>query len=125
MNRVFDPIDIVFIVLISLYLIVLITIGLILWYQKEQRDKLKLEKMVTDREKEIFKYYYYEDLSLSEIGENLNITRTGVFNTLKKVEEKLTQFEASLKLMNIKNTLKGLLDEADIGVIKNKIKKII
>ena len=55
MNRVFDPIDIVFIVLISLYLIVLITIGLILWYQKEQRDKLKLEKMVTDREKEITK----------------------------------------------------------------------
>ena len=83
------------------------------------------ESQLTDREKEIFKYYYYEDLSLSEIGENLNITRTGVFNTLKKVEEKLTQFEASLKLMNIKNTLKGLLDEADIGVIKNKIKKII
>ena len=83
------------------------------------------ESLLTDREKEIFKYYYYEDLSLSEIGENLNITRTGVFNTLKKVEEKLTQFEASLKLMNIKNTLKGLLDEADIGVIKNKIIKII
>ena len=83
------------------------------------------ESLLTDREKEIFKYYYYEDLSLSEIGENLNITRTGVFNTLKKVEEKLTQFEASLKLMNIKNTLKGLLDEADIWVIKNKIKKII
>lgn len=83
------------------------------------------ESLLTDREKEIFKYYYYEDLSLSEIGENLNITRTGVFNTLKKVEEKLTQFEASLKLMNIKNTLKSLLDEADIGVIKNKIKKII
>ena len=83
------------------------------------------ESLLTDREKEIFKYYYYEDLSLSEIGENLNITRTGVFNTLKKVEEKLTQFEASLKLMNIKNTLKGLLDEADIGVIKNEIKKII
>lgn len=83
------------------------------------------ESLLTDREKEIFKYYYYEDLSLSEIGENLNITRTGVFNTLKKVEEKLTQFEASLKLMNIKNTLKGLLDEVDIGVIKNTIKKII
>ena len=95
-------------------------------------DRVKLtnlfdiyESLLTDREKEIFKYYYYEDLSLSEISENLNITRTGVFNTLKKVEEKLTQFEASLKLMNIKNTLKGLLDEADIGVIKNKIKKII
>ena len=83
------------------------------------------ESLLTDREKEIFKYYYYEDLSLSEIGENLNITRTGVFNTLKKVEEKLTQFEASLKLMNIKNTLKGLLDESDIEIIKSKLKKII
>ena len=78
------------------------------------------ESLLTDREKEIFKYYYYEDLSLSEIGENLNITRTGVFNTLKKVEEKLIQFESSLKLMNIKNTLTSLLDENNIEVIINK-----
>ena len=83
------------------------------------------ESLLTDWEKEIFKYYYYEDLSLSEIGENLNITRTGVFNTLKKVEEKLIQFESSLKLMNIKNTLTSLLDENNIEIIKNKIKKII
>ena len=81
--------------------------------------------MLTEREKEIFKYYYFEDLSLSEIGENLNITRTGVFNTLKKVEEKLSQYEESLKLMGIKNTLKNLLNIEDINIIKNKIKKII
>ena len=83
------------------------------------------EALLTDREKEIFKYYYYEDLSLSEIGDNLNITRTGVFNTLKKVEEKLHQYESDLKLMNIKNTLKGLLEEQDIETIKSKLKKII
>lgn len=83
------------------------------------------ETLLTDREKEIFKYYYYEDLSLSEISENLNITRTGVFNTLKKVEEKLLQYENNLKLMNIKNTLKGLLEEQDIENIKSKLKKII
>lgn len=83
------------------------------------------ESLLTEREKEIFKYYYFEDLSLSEIGENLNITRTGVFNTLKKVEEKLSQYEESLKLMGIKNTLKNLLNIGDINIIKNKIKKII
>lgn len=83
------------------------------------------ESLLTDREKEIFKYYYYEDLSLSEIGENLNITRTGVFNTLKKVEEKLLQYEDNLKLMSIKSTLKDLLEESDIEVIKNKLNKII
>ncbi|MDY5873848.1 MAG: sigma factor-like helix-turn-helix DNA-binding protein [Bacilli bacterium] len=83
------------------------------------------ESLLTDREKEIFKYYYYEDLSLSEISENLNITRTGVFNTLKKVEEKLLQYEDNLKLMSIKGTLKSLLEESDIEVIKNKLNKII
>lgn len=83
------------------------------------------ESLLTDREKEIFKYYYYEDLSLSEIGKNLNITRTGVFNTLKKVEEKLLQYEDNLKLMSIKGTLKDLLEESDIEIIKNKLKKII
>lgn len=83
------------------------------------------ELLLTDREKEIFKYYYYEDLSLSEISENLNITRTGVFNTLKKVEEKLLQYEDNLKLMSIKCTLKSLLEESDIEVIKNKLNKII
>lgn len=83
------------------------------------------ESLLTDREKEIFKYYYYEDLSLSEISENLNITRTGVFNTLKKVEEKLLQYEDNLKLMSIKGTLKDLLKESDVEVIKNKLKKMI
>lgn len=83
------------------------------------------EVLLTSREQEIFKYYYYEDLSLSEIGDNLNITRTGVHNTLKKVEEKLLQYENNLKLMNIKNTLKGLLEEQNIETIKSKLKKII
>ena len=83
------------------------------------------EVLLTSREQEIFKYYYYEDLSLSEISENLNITRTGVFNTLKKVEEKLLQYENNLKLLNIKNTIKGLLEEQDIETIKSKLKKII
>ena len=64
------------------------------------------ESLLTDREKEIFKYYYYEDLSLSEIGENLNITRTGVFNTLKKVEEKLLQYEDNLKLRYFKRFIR-------------------
>ena len=44
---------------------------------------------------------------------------------LKKVEEKLLQYEDNLKLMSIKGTLKSLLEESDIEVIKNKLNKII
>lgn len=83
------------------------------------------ETLLTKREQEIFKYYYYEDLSLSEIGDNLNITRTGVHNTLKKVEEKLHTYEENLHLFKIKNSLTGVLEEEDINKIKNQIKKLI
>ena len=83
------------------------------------------EFLLTSREQEIFKYYYYEDLSLSEIGENLDISRTGVHNTLKKVEEKLKNYEENLHLSSIKNTLKAILDEEAIDKIKNQIKKLI
>lgn len=83
------------------------------------------EVLLTSREQEIFKYYYYEDLSLSEIGDNLNITRTGVYNTLKKVEEKLNNYEESLRLYRIKQTLNNILEEEDLTKIKQQIKKIV
>ena len=93
MNRVFDPIDIVFIVLISLYLIVLITIGLILWYQKEQRDKLKLEKMVTDREKEIVK----ENVETKEVSKAKEETKEASVkkDTVKKENKVIKETKES------------------------------
>ena len=83
------------------------------------------EVLLTSREQEIFKYYYYEDLSLSEIGDNLNITRTGVHNTLKKVEEKLNNYEENLHLYSIKQTLNNILKEKNLTEIKQQIKKIV
>ena len=40
-------------------------------------------KLLSERQLEILKYYYYEDLSLSEIAENLSISRNAVFDALK------------------------------------------
>jgi len=56
------------------------------------------EQLLTERQREIVQYYYYEDLSLSEISEILQISRNAVYDTLKKVEKSLEEYEIKLKL---------------------------
>ena len=55
-------------------------------------------KLLTDRQQEIMKLYFYEDLSLTEIAENLGISRNGVYDTLKKAENSLKEYEDKLQL---------------------------
>ena len=43
--------------------------------------------LLTLKEQNIFSLYYEEDLSLSEIAENLEISRSAVGNTVKTVEK--------------------------------------
>ena len=42
--------------------------------------------------------YYNQDFSLGEIAEELNISRAGIHDTLKRAEKNLTEFEEKLSL---------------------------
>lgn len=81
--------------------------------------------LLTNKEQEIFKLYYEEDLSLSEISENLAITRSAVSKTLKTVENKLLTFEEKLQKQEIKKELEMILKEDSLENIKKRITKII
>ncbi|MBQ3376281.1 MAG: DNA-binding protein [Erysipelotrichaceae bacterium] len=56
------------------------------------------ENLLTERQKEIIKYYYYEDLSLTEIAENLDISRNAVYDTIRKTRGILEEYESKLHL---------------------------
>ena len=81
--------------------------------------------LLTNKEQEIFKLYYEEDLSLSEISENLSITRSAISKTLKTVENKLLTFEEKLQKQEIKNELETILKEENLENMKKRITKII
>ena len=49
-------------------------------------------KLLTKTEQETFRDYYREDLSLKEIADNKNITRSSVGKTLKSATNKLLEF---------------------------------
>lgn len=55
-------------------------------------------EVLTERKKEVLGYYYNDDLSLAEIAEELNISRQGVRDIIKKAEEELVFLEEKLHL---------------------------
>ena len=56
-------------------------------------------KLLTEKQNEYIDYYYNQDLSLSEIAENDNITRQAVRDIIKKGERKLFEYEEKLLFM--------------------------
>ena len=56
-------------------------------------------KLLTKKQYEFLDDYYNNDLSLSEIAENNNITRQAVRDIIKKGEKKLFEYEEKLLFM--------------------------
>lgn len=66
------------------------------------------EQLLTDKQREIFVYYYQEDLSYQEIADILKISRSAVYDTLHRSILSLEDFEAKL---GIASTYQKLFDE--------------
>ena len=55
--------------------------------------------LLTEKQLEMMQLYYDEDLSLSEIGEQFNISRQGVHDSLKRSEQALDELEQKLGIL--------------------------
>ena len=83
------------------------------------------QKLLTLKEQNIFSLYYEEDLSLSEIAENLGISRSAVGNTVKTVEKKLQNYENLLQVLTKNEILKECLKEVKEKELQERITKIL
>ena len=94
-------------------------------------------QLLTEKQIEMIDMYYSNDLSLSEISEQLGISRQGVYDTLKRAEKTLFEYEEKLGLVNrfllqkegltgINQQLDKILESSDkdIDLIKEKIAEI-
>lgn len=81
--------------------------------------------LLTEKEQESFHDYYQEDLSLSEIADNKNISRSAVQKMIKNVLEKLNYYEENLNIYKKNCQLNEVLKMDKIEDIKAKIEKII
>ncbi len=76
-------------------------------------------KALTKKQYEFLDDYYNNDLSLSEIAENNDITRQAVRDIIKKGENKLYELEENISLMK-----KTLAQEKIISKIESQIDEI-
>ena len=72
-------------------------------------------KLLTQKQFDFLNDYYNNDLSLSEIAENNQITRQAVRDIIKKGEKKLFEYEEKLlfmkRMLNQEETLQKVLSE--------------
>lgn len=59
--------------------------------------------LLTDKQQEMIDLYYNQDLSLGEIAETFQISRQAVYDTIKRTEKILYEYENKLRLIQITN----------------------
>ena len=70
--------------------------------EKKQRVNLLMDcylDLLTDKQKDYLNLYYGEDLSLSEIADELDVSRNAVFDNLKRAVHLLEDYESKLHLL--------------------------
>ena len=68
-------------------------------------------ELLSDKQREYFELYYFDNLSLQEIADNHNISKNAVSKALKEAKNNLEYYESILKLIDNNNKIKNILSE--------------
>lgn len=96
----------------------------------EKRDYLIIlydlyGELLNDKQQQYFEEYYFNNLSLGEISENLNISRNAVHKSLQSIEEKLQFYEEKLKLYKKSKIIYDIIEKESSQEIKKILKEMI
>jgi Uncharacterized protein conserved in bacteria len=67
--------------------------------------------LLTDKQKELFEDYYFDNLTLQEIADNNDISRNAVHKTLNIITKKLEIYEEKLKYYKKTEKIKELIKD--------------
>ncbi|MGE5456262.1 MAG: YlxM family DNA-binding protein [Ignavibacteriales bacterium] len=81
-------------------------------------------ELLTDKQRNYFEDYYFNNLTLSEIAENNSISRNAIHKQLKEVVNKILLYEEKLCLYNKKIKIEKIIKNLD-KEIKEKIEELI
>lgn len=80
--------------------------------------------LLTEKERKYFEAYYFDNLSLSEISENMDVSRNAVHKSIKLVIEKLNEFESKLHLKEKNEILSKIINSINDEELKEKLNEI-
>ena len=74
------------------------------------------EKLLTEKQSQYFKYYYYDNYSLSEIAQFLEVSKNAIHDTINKVSKNLKQYEEKLNIYKNKITRISLIEKLPLEI---------
>ncbi len=82
-------------------------------------------ELLSKKQKLYFEEYYFNNLSLGEIGDNLKISRNAVHKSITNTTKKLQFYEEKLRLFYKSNMIRDIIKEIKEDNIKEKLKELI
>lgn len=82
-------------------------------------------ELFNERQREYFEEYYFNNLSLAEIGEKLGVSRNAIHKVIQGVEEKLRFYEEKLGLYKKNKIIYGIMDRVEDDKIKKELEKLV
>ncbi|MCI8609254.1 MAG: putative DNA-binding protein [Firmicutes bacterium] len=73
-------------------------------------------QLLTEKQRQVMELYHEENLSLAEIAEEFQISRQAVYDTLKKAEKSLNEYEEKLGLVKKFLSTSQAIEEIEIAV---------
>ena len=80
------------------------------------------KKLLNDKERNYFEYYFYEDYSLNEIAEVYKVSKAYSSKYLNKVIDKLINYESLLGINERNNKIRKILENNEL---KDKIEELL
>ena len=82
-------------------------------------------ELFNDKQKKYFEDYYFDNLSLSEIAINDDISRNAVHKGIKSVVNKLYEYEDKLKLYEKDKKIKEIIEKINDKEIKKELEELL
>lgn len=83
------------------------------------------KELLTDRERDYFENYYFEDYNLQEIADNNEVSKSYVGKFVNSIEEKLNHYEEVLKLYEKMSKIRNIIKYMDDIQTRIKIEEIL
>jgi predicted DNA-binding protein YlxM (UPF0122 family) len=81
-------------------------------------------ELLNPKQQKYFEEYYFNNLSLSEIGDNFKVSRNAIHKQIKKIEELLSIYESKLKLYNKGTKLRNIIDNIKDEKLKKELEEL-
>jgi len=82
-------------------------------------------ELLTDKQRNYFEDYYFNNLSFSEMAGNYGVSRNAIFKQLHITIDKLKEYEKKLGLFIRKDKLEKIIDNISDPELKKKLEELI